>query len=158
MKRRAIFFAVFVLGFCAWQSRDLLVAWRHAPFDRADPVAFAIWLVPVAFAWAHGRINGLANSTWLLVAAAASLLGAITDLHLLPQLALAFALASFLPANTSILPWLLAAVAWMPVLGWGSSAVGLGWPAVTAVRLLLALPAAIWECRLLSATNAASTP
>ena len=151
MKPRSTGFAVFVLGFCAWQSRDLLTAWREAPFDRIDPVAFAIWLAPLAFAWTRGRVSGAINSTWLLLAAAATLLGAITDLHVLPHLALAFALASFLPTKTPVLPWLPAAVAWMPVFGWGSS--GLGWPVVIAVRLLVVFPAAIWECRLLGATH-----
>jgi hypothetical protein len=155
VKRRGAIFAVGGLIFCVWQSRDLWTAWRHAPFDRMDPLVFAIWVAPGAFAWSHGRISGAVNSTWLLMAAAASLLGVVTDMHVLPQFALAFVLASFLPANTSVLPWLPAAVAWMPVFGWGGSE--LGWPAVMAARLLLAILAAIWECRLLSATNLTST-
>jgi hypothetical protein len=155
MKHRSPVLAVSVLGFCAWQSRDLWDAWRHAPFDRLDPLVFAIWVSPALFAFCLGRVSGAANAILLLIAAAASLLGAISDLNVLQQLALAAALASFVPANAFVMPWLLASVSWMPVFGWCGS--GWGLPAVIAARLLLALAAAVWGCRLLSTPRMIST-
>ncbi|MEI6779585.1 MAG: hypothetical protein WCQ21_01585 [Verrucomicrobiota bacterium] len=35
-----------VLAFCAWQSADLLTAWRHSPFDRLGWLALVLWLTP----------------------------------------------------------------------------------------------------------------
>ena len=47
-----------VLAFCAWQSADLLTAWRHSPFDRLGWLALVLWLTPTlagALPKAEGR-------------------------------------------------------------------------------------------------------
>jgi hypothetical protein len=152
MKRHSTLFVWLVLAFCLWQSRDLLDAWRHAPFDRLDPLVFAIWASPLALAWVRHGIGAGANVTLLLLAATVSLLGAISDLNVLQQVALAAALGSCLASDAAALtPWLLAAIAWMPAFGWFASALGL--QGVIAARLTIAVTAAAWGWRALSPTS-----
>ena len=146
MKTRFPWFGLAVLGFCAWQARDLFTAWRHAPFDRFDAPAFAVWTLPVALAVRRGRAAaGVASPTLLLLAAVGTLLGSALDLNVLQNAALAVALGSFVVSGAALVPWLLAAPAWMPAFGWLTS--GSGVAAVSAARLAVAGAASFWACR-----------
>lgn len=142
MKRTPPFLIFATVGFCVWQARDLFNAWRYAPFDRFDPLAFVVWLLPVVAARIRRRDGFPLNPTVLLLAAGTTMLGSTLDLNVLQNLALAAALGSFVVCRASLVPWLLAAPAWMPVFGWVGS--GGGFAAVAAMRLTLAGVASAW--------------
>ena len=148
MKRN--FCALAGVGFCIWQARDLFTAWRYGPFDRCDPLAFVLWVVPVVLTWAR-RDASPVNTTLLLAAAAVTTLGSALDLNVLQNAALAVALSSFAASRTAFAPWLLAAPAWWPAFGWAVS--GWGAEAVGASRLMVAGAAAAWGCWLMLRTN-----
>ena len=48
-----------VIGYGIWQSRNLLEAWLHSPFDRWGWLAFLIWLVPFLVCNARSKWPGL---------------------------------------------------------------------------------------------------
>ena len=146
MKTNSPWFGLAVLGFCGWQARDLFTAWRHAPFDRFDAPAFALWALPVILVAIRERTPRVVNPTLLLAAAATTLLGSALDLNLLQNLALASVFGSFVVSRAALVPWLLAAPAWMPVFGWLTS--GLGAAGVAAARLAVAGAASFWACRM----------
>lgn len=107
-----------ILAFCAWQAADLVVAWRHSPFDRLGWVAFLIWLAPVALE----RVRDLGSRepalSLLLAALVLAFAGRLLDINAPRALALACAIVAFVaPAGPRWL-WAIAAVAWMPVMGW----------------------------------------
>ncbi|MBI2947778.1 MAG: hypothetical protein HYY23_09025 [Verrucomicrobia bacterium] len=48
-----------VIGYGLWQSRNLLEAWRHSPFDRWGWLACFVWLVPFLVCNARSKWPGL---------------------------------------------------------------------------------------------------
>lgn len=133
-----------VLAFCAWQSSNLVNAWRYSPFDRLEWLALGIWMAP-ALAFAAGLLTpGPAGrrGAWLAwLALAACLAGILTDMHFLKHGALALACAAVTPPFRFEIVWLALAAAWMPALGWlvrGVTASG-----VVGMRLALATLAAL---------------
>ncbi len=89
--------------------------------------------------------------TLLLVAAGTTLLGSMLDLNVLQNLSLAAVLGSFAVTDRWTVPWLLAAVVWMPMFGWFVSAAGFA--GVAAARLAVAGAATYWGCRVLLPTG-----
>ena len=134
--------AVAVPFFCAWQSRDLINAWQHSPHDRLDWLALLVWLLPLA-ACVAGKRRAELSANFILLGGAivTGLLGELSELHFLNHLALALALAGWLKISFRSLPWLLAAVAWMPVFGWWLAP--FSEPMILPLRLALALAGAL---------------
>lgn len=127
-----------VLVFAAWQSLDLSVAWRHSPHDRFGWLALLAWLTPLALRLTDRPRVPLAANPWLLGSAIlAGLLGQLTEVHFFGHVALVLAVAAWVKISWRLLPWLLSAVAWMPVFGWWLAGFS-GWT-VFALRVLLAL-------------------
>ncbi|MEI6193422.1 MAG: hypothetical protein WCS42_03740 [Verrucomicrobiota bacterium] len=132
-----------VLVFAAWQSLDLPVAWRHSPHDRFGWLALLVWLTPLALRLAGRPRVPLAANPWLLGSAIlAGLLGQLTEVHFFGHVALALAVAAWVEISWRLLPWLLSAVAWMPVFGWWLA--GFSGGTVFALRLALALAGAFF--------------
>ncbi|MEI7730734.1 MAG: hypothetical protein WCO56_14265 [Verrucomicrobiota bacterium] len=112
-----------VAAFCAWRASDLLLAWRHSPFDRLGWLAFILWLTPLLIAVFRSESNAGAERiprpavwlTWLVLAI--SLLSVMLDIHLLGHLALAGAVWLLLPTFPNRLIWLGLSLCWMPLLG-----------------------------------------
>lgn len=130
-----------IVCFCAWQASDLLIAWRHSPYDRLGWVSFAIWLAPpiIGFLRSHeGKSHSLLPS---VVAMFALVLGRVLDLNALHCMALAAALSAFVPTRPWKRLWLSGSVAWMPVLGW--LAHDLSANAVSVIRLTTATVASL---------------
>lgn len=144
MTRRHPFFAIAVLGFCAWQSRGLFDAWRHAPFDHLGWLAFAVWVLPVALTLCRNGAAIEINESLLLAAALCSLIGAATDINLVQHIAFAAALGIFAYSKRRLAVWLATAAAWMPVFGWLTSNFGTG--RVAFVRIVAAVAASAWAC------------
>ena len=74
----------------AWNARALFEAWRHSPFDRADAVAWVIWMAPVV---ASLLGSGEASLGWLIATLAISMAGAFLELNLAKQIGFAVACA-----------------------------------------------------------------
>jgi hypothetical protein len=129
-----------LLAFCAWQCRALLNAWQHAPFDHFGWVALAIWIVP-AVARDFGR---RADDTLLLIAAGCSFAGAAADLNVLKYAGLAASLAALTPPPRRTAPWMLGALAWMPVFGWLGSSLGPRWIVVARICIATVAASSAW--------------
>lgn len=120
----------------AWQSAELVRAWRDAPFDQLGWLSFLVWVLPAVWALRHcpaREDQGLLLTALALVLVVAGLL---LDLNALRYLALALALGAWVPASVPHAVWLLGAVAWMPLFGW--LARDLSPNLISALRLLLA--------------------
>lgn len=110
-----------IVAFCAFQSRDLLEAWTHAPPERG------MWLLLLA--WCLPLLRRARPDRRLLVAAAAlSAAGTAASLHVVHHAALALALAACGPAGGARWVWLSGAAAWMPAAGWALT----GWSRAAA--------------------------
>jgi len=121
--------------YAAWNARHLAGAWLHSPFDRCGSLAFLLWIVPIACLWVTRRLTGRAgrvSSAAVAIALVVSFAGVATDLSVLEYLALAIALAGFLPVQPATFVWLACAAAWMPAAGWAFSSHG--FVLVNAVR------------------------
>jgi hypothetical protein len=119
--------------FTAWSARALFEAWPHSPFDRADAVAWVIWMVPVV---ASLLGPGEPSLGWLIAALAISTAGAFLELNLAKEIGFAVACAGLTGGRMSFWLWLPAALGWMPVFGWCIS--GLGTTMVGGLRVALA--------------------
>jgi hypothetical protein len=130
-----------VVALCAWQSASLLTAWRHSPFDRMCWLSFLIWLLPVAVYLASpSRIKNTSMANTVL-ALSFVISGKIFDFNILMHIAMALSLSTFLPTKKCRVIWLVAALAWMPLLGW--LARDLPMNAVAGLRLFIASAAAV---------------
>lgn len=142
--RRSSLVAVAIVAYCAWQARDIVGAWRHAPFDRLGWLSLLIWAFPLAWIWRREfqKNHAVGSATVLVAGLGISLLGTLGEVNALCYLGLACALAGTVSWSWVLLPWLIAGVAWMPVFGYlvSRGAAGLILPG----RLLLALAAALW--------------
>lgn len=129
-----------LLGYAAWQSREIVASWRHAPFEQLGWLAFAIWLCPVLLrgGW-RIQVPGLAAAGLAAVAA-----GQLGDLNALCQVGLAALLASTAPCRQRWL-WMLTAIAWLSPLGWLGSRTELPPAALAAMRILIACAGAATE-------------
>ena len=135
-----------ILAFCAWQATDLVVAWRHSPFDRLGWVAFLIWLGPAVLEWIRNPGPREPALPYLLAALVLAFAGRLLDINAPRSLALGCALAAFVTPTGLRLLWALSAVAWMPVMGWVLR--DLPPVAVGGLRCLLALAGvAAWYYR-----------
>jgi hypothetical protein len=115
--------------YAGWNARSLWGAWLHSPYDRSDPTAFLIWLLPIVIVWMRHfsrRIpptlaTGIAP---FAIALAVSFAGVAVDLRSLEYLSLAVALSGFIPFRPATLLWLPLAASWMPGTGWAFSSHG----------------------------------
>jgi hypothetical protein len=109
---------VVIVAMLALNCGDLVFAWGHSPYDRAGGIAFAIWaLGGVALGWrqrANVCLGTLSFAPGLLL----GLLGFLADLNVLKHIGLAWAVAGFIPGGWRWWLWGLAAISWMPVMGW----------------------------------------
>ena len=133
---------VAVVFFAAFLSRDLINAWQHSPHDRLGGLALLVWLAPLVLRLAN--ISGTetaANSYFMGAAIVCGLLGDLAEVHFLNQVALALALGAWVNFSWRTLPWLLSAVAWMPIYGWWLAGFSAG--TILTFRLALALAGVI---------------
>lgn len=119
--RRPSLISLGVVAYCGWQSLDLLGAWRTSPFERFGWVALLLWLVPIFAGYASkAAMAGVPNSNPVLLwlGLGLSFVGTIGEANALHYAGLACALAGTLPWSWKQFPWLLSAIAWMPVFGY----------------------------------------
>ena len=125
-----------VVALCAWQSSSLLTAWWHSPFDRLGWLSFIIWMLPAALRFAgHSAIRS-GSPTITVLALLFVIAGRIFDLHIMMQAALALSLSAFVAPSGRRMVWVLAAIAWMPLLGWLARDLPVN--AVAGLRLFIA--------------------
>lgn len=135
-----------VLAYCVWSAGDLIVAWRHSPYDQLGSVSFLVWLAPAVWrglrqGTASG--NGTASPTLTALALVLVVAGRILEVNALLYLALALAIGALTPQLGRHGLWLAGAISWMPALGW--LATGLPPAAVGVLRLLIAgVAGAVW--------------
>lgn len=135
-----------VLAFAAWQSSELLNAWRNSALDHLGWVAFLVWLTP-AFAQL-GPLRTIhpcppaLTSTLIAASLAAALVGILADFNTASYVSLAFAVAALGGWSRFHPLWLASAIAWMPAFSWAGQF--LPRPALISTRIaattLAALP------------------
>lgn len=133
-----------ILFFAMWLSRDLVNAWHHSPHDRLGWLALLVWLTPLALLLKNDRAELAANSYLLGAAILCGLLSELAEVHFLNHVALTLALSAWLKFSWRKLPWLLAAVAWMPIFGWWLADFSAGMVLIFRLALALASVSAFW--------------
>ena len=109
--------ALAVCAYCAWQSRDLVGAWRNAPFDRLAWLVLAAWCAPIVWRRCRPRESG-ESSVLLALGVTCALLGTLGSINAIKYLGLALALAGLLPWAWAHIVWIASSAAWMPAFGW----------------------------------------
>jgi hypothetical protein len=128
-KNLAFSLAVVIYG--AVQSRDLLHAWQHSPFDKFGWLAFFLWLLPLCFS--KRSPNTLFSSLGLLVIFG----GSILSLNFLIYAGFAISVSAILGRGWRQIVWLLCAISWMPVFSYLLSR---AWPSyILPARIALSL-------------------
>ncbi|MDX1932654.1 MAG: hypothetical protein SFU56_08625 [Capsulimonadales bacterium] len=130
-----------LLAFAVYQSRDLALAWRDAPYERFSLIAFLLWVVPVIVARWRKERSEASDSVVDGIAVVCLVAKSVTGLNLLAYIGLALMLSRFgrPTGRGALFVWSLGAFLWMPVTGWGLSTVDpalLGWMRVTLVALI----------------------
>lgn len=105
-----------ITAFAAWQSADLVSAWRHAPLERGGWLAFAVWILPLLL---NPRLPEAPRPLWpASVALALALMGTLGSLNAACYAGLALAVVGQTGWSMRRALWLASAIAWMPLLGW----------------------------------------
>lgn len=128
-------------SFCLWQASDLVISWRHSPFDRLGWLSFLIWSIPAIQTIASVTRRCKGSALFTAFALFTVLIGRILDVNALLCGALALSLAGLASPRSGRLLWLVGALAWMPALGWFCR--GLPVWSVCALRLTLATAATL---------------
>jgi len=122
-----------VVLYTGWNDCSILQAWQHSPFDRADVVAWLIWMVPVVLCLRSASEIRLA---WTVTALVLTIGGAVMDLNLCKDLAFASACAGLTAPRYGFWIWLPMSFTWMPIFGWLFSKYSLGVTLIGALRVL----------------------
>jgi len=145
-----------LISYAGWESRSLLLTWRHAPFEQLAGIAFVLWLLPAVvpgllrLPYPHRwqvRVPWL-EATGLSLALA----GQLGDLNLLRQAGLAAVLAATAPSRRRSV-WAPAAICWMSGLGWIGSELGVSPGAVAVLRVAIAAGAVAAEFKRTGSTQ-----
>ncbi len=134
-----------VVLYCAWQSRDLVIAWQQSSVDRLGWLALSIWCLPALAQWcvpSRRRETERLRVTLLGLALLCGVLGELGDVNTVQHVGLALALAGIAWRGKRTIPWLLGAISWMPLLAW--LAEGTAPADLVPLRLGLALLATGW--------------
>jgi hypothetical protein len=112
-----------IVAYCAVQADDLLLAWRHSPFDRVSWVAMLVWLAPLWIATRGEFQRGLDNGQKTILTASLFfiLLGEMASMNAIKYGALTLAIIGLVPWQPILLVWLAGAFCWMPVFGYFAS-------------------------------------
>lgn len=107
--------AIAILGYCAFNASSLVKP-SGSLFEAYSRYALAIWTLPFLFSILK---NGIAlNLLFLGIALALSFFSVIAELNVFAHLALVFAAAGLMPWNKWLIPWMVAAMVWMPAFSY----------------------------------------
>lgn len=112
------------LGYCIWQSQNLLSAWQSSYYDRNGWIAILIWMIPVGLALLnprHGRATPRTQAVFLMAALAITCLGQLGSMNVIRNAGLALALVGIAWRSPLHGFWLLAGLSWTPAFGWLAS-------------------------------------
>lgn len=144
--RRLPWLELAILGYAGWRCRTLFSTWFTNPYDRLGWLAFAVWILPLGLdeGGAPRAAGSGARRPWylglglLLIA-----FGDLGRLNAAQYVGLALIVIGFAPRHRRGL-WGLAAIAWMPPLGWVASRYGIHPDAAGMVRVVVAMAACDW--------------
>ncbi len=124
--------------YVALNARDLLLAWRDSPYDRAGWIAFLVWLAAAVAARVRSAGPGPLAPAW---GVGVSVLGTIAEVNALEHAGLALVLAALLaPAGMRGWAWTAGALSWAPAFGYACSPF-VSAPVAGGVRIALAAAA-----------------
>ena len=81
-------------------------------------LAFILWLIPIPLYWFFSREAYKSATPLLYGSIAAALIGIVTDLNILKDVAQAMSLASFIPLSSVSFLWLMGSFFYFPSSGW----------------------------------------
>lgn len=126
-----------ILALAAFQSRELLSAWRHSPFDRGGWIALFIWAAPAVWLYATDRAAGHGRIAVIGTCLAGIALGAVSGLNALCYIGLAFGIAAMPGLSAVAAFWIATSIGWMPVFSWAANSLPVA--VVLALRVTLTL-------------------
>lgn len=132
-----------IVLFSAWLSRDILTAWCHSPRDQFAWLAMIVWLAPLAMR----IISQETASPSVIFLTAAILIGACSgflQIHALGHIALVLAMAARITRSKANIVWMISALAWMPLFGWGAAGISNSWILIARLALAIVGMAAVW--------------
>jgi hypothetical protein len=142
--RRPSVVAIAIVAFCTWRSSGIVGAWQSDPQNFLGWVALLLWLVPSVYIWAEPSLtNESASFALLWIGLGFSILGSLGSLNAFHYFGFACAVTATVGWSWRLLPWLLSAVAWMPVFAYFASKV-VPQPVIMPARVTLALIATGW--------------
>jgi hypothetical protein len=129
-----------IIVYCGWNASNLFTV-SGISFESYQWIPLVIWAIPVFNSLIS--IRSFRGNTYLLgLALAISFLSSIADLNVLAHIGFALALMSLLPVKGSLIPWYLAAIAWMPAFSYFGARY---FPAsVIWLRFLIAICGCLW--------------
>lgn len=144
MKARHDIFSVqlAVAIYCAWNARDLAIAWQHNRYDRYGWIVLLIWCLPLIllmFVPSRRKASEKSQSVYTAAGLLFSFIGAIGSLNFFEYVGLALIMANWMPFSWLQILWVLSSLSWMPVLGWIGSRFFLDH--ILMVRILLSFSA-----------------
>lgn len=138
--RTTEFLTAAIIVYCGWNASNLFTV-SGIRFESYQWTLLVIWIIPVIYSLVS-RYAFSGNSYLLGLALAISFFSSIADLNVLAHIGFALALMSLLPVKVSLIPWYLAAVAWMPAFSYFGARY---FPAsVIWLRFLIAILGTVW--------------
>lgn len=110
-----------VVAYCAWQSFDLLEAWRTNPREEYSWFVLCIWIVPVLAIQSRDkskRYTGDETYSLYICAAIFTMLGQMGTFNALQHVGLLLAMAGLMRWSKRTAAWLATGVSWMPIYSW----------------------------------------
>lgn len=109
-----------ILGL-GWLSREVLWAWRHAPYDWGAGWIALAWIGWVL--WQGWRSGAEPKASLLGAGIVFGLLSWIGELNAAAHAGMVLAVASWLPTTRLQLAGVIMGAAWLPAFGWAASSV-----------------------------------
>lgn len=138
MKKDDSILPIAILLYTSWGALSLVSYWFTSPPDQYGWLAFLIWCFPILVYASRHKCHPII----LCLAILTSLMGTLGSMNTLKQLGLSFALAAFIPWSWNLVPWIICAISWMPMLGWitiNHTPFNTLW-----IRLIMAISSSLW--------------
>ncbi len=131
-----------VIAVAGIRSSSLYTAWRDAPLERLSWLVLLLWMFPIFYGF---RRHAVGSQSWaFVVSVGLTLAGTVGSLNVLCHVGLAVALSGLVRPSPAYWPWLITAVAWMPLFSWATY--DLPPIAITFSRFLGTAAAAAFAC------------
>lgn len=114
--------ALAILLYVMVHSSSLLTAWMETIGERYAPFFWLIWVLPVVISWVLPLFDvedkTFFSTPLLSLAIFSTFFGVVASFNTFKYCGFAVTLAAWTPYRWYTFPWLVTALAWMPLMGW----------------------------------------